>query len=188
MNQYTKRFLSSTALFLCIAATCSTPAIAQDEINVYGPGGPAPSIQEAAKAFGAANQLTVNVVAGPTNQWIDKAKQDADIVFSGAENMMADFAKALPGAFDLVDAQPMYLRPVAILVRPGNPKKIRGFRDLLAPGIKVLTVAGTTSRGYGVALVRTCATTICELQCNSNAKEKILWLQTSLYRPALTGR
>ena len=85
MNQYTKRFLTSTALFLSIAATCSTPVITQDEIiNVYGPGGPAPAIQEAAKAFGAANQMTVNVAAGPTNQWIDKAKQDADIVFSGA--------------------------------------------------------------------------------------------------------
>ena len=147
MNQYTKRFLTSMALFLSIAATWSTPVIAQDVINVYGPGGPAPAIQEAAKAFSAANQMTVNVVAGPTNQWIGKAKQDADIVFSGAENMMTDFAKALPGAFDLVDAQPMYLRPVAILVRPGNPKKIRGFRDLLAPGIKVLTVAGAGQTG-----------------------------------------
>ena len=147
MNQYTKRFLTSTALFLSVAATWSTPVVAQDAINVYGPGGPAPAIHEAAKAFGAANQMTVNVVAGPTNQWIDKAKQDADIVFSGAENMMTDFAKALPGAFNLVDAQPMYLRPVAILVRPGNPKKIRGFRDLLAPGVKVLTVAGAGQTG-----------------------------------------
>ena len=147
MNQYTKCFLTSMALFLSIAATWSTPVIAQDAINVYGPGGPAPAIQEAAKAFGAANQITVNVVAGPTNQWIDKAKQDADIIFSGAESMMTDFAKALPGAFDLVAAQPMYLRPVAILVRPGNPKKIRGFRDLLAPGVKVLTVAGSGQTG-----------------------------------------
>ena len=139
--------MTSTALFLSIAATWSTPVIAQDVINVYGPGGPAPAIQEAAKAFGAANQMTVNVAAGPTNQWIDKAKQDADIVFNGAEKMMTDFAKALAGAFDLVDAQPMCLRPVAILVRPGNPKKIRGFRDLLAPGVKVLTVAGAGQTG-----------------------------------------
>ena len=36
-------------------------------------------------------------------------------------------------------AHALYLRPVAILVRPGNPKGIRGFRDLLAPGVKVLT-------------------------------------------------
>ena len=77
-------------------------------------------MQEAAKVFGAANNVMVNVVAGPTAQWLDKAKQDADIVFSGAENMMSDFAKALPGAFELADAQPLYLRPVAILVRRGG--------------------------------------------------------------------
>ena len=142
MNQYTKRFLTSTTLLLSMVASWSIPAAAQEAINVYGPGGPAPAMQEAAKAFGAANQMTVNVAAGPTNQWIDKAKQDADVIFSGAENMFTDYAKALPGAFDLAETQPMYLRPVAILVRPGNPKKIRGFRDLLSPGIKVLTVAG----------------------------------------------
>lgn len=64
-------------------------------------------MQEAAKVFGAANNVMVNVVAGPTAQWLDKAKQDADVVFSGAENMMSDFAKALPGAFELADAQPL---------------------------------------------------------------------------------
>ena len=104
-------------------------------------------MQEAAKAFGEANNLTVNVTAGPTTQWLDKAKRDADVVFSGAENMMSDFATALPGAFELRDAEPLYLRPVAILVRPGNPKKIAGFRDLLKPGVKVLTVAGAGQTG-----------------------------------------
>ncbi len=40
-----------------------------------------------------------------------------------------------------------HLRPVAILVRPGNPKGISGFRDLLVPGVKVLTVAGAGQTG-----------------------------------------
>ena len=145
------RFKSKLSWLISVAAAASiaatSAAFAQDTINVYGPGGPGPAMQEAAKAFGAANQITVNVSAGPTGQWVEKAKQDADVVFSGAENMFTDFAKALPGAFDLVDAQPMYLRPVAILVRPGNPKRIRGFRDLLAPGVKVLTVAGAGQTG-----------------------------------------
>ena len=61
--------------------------------------------------------------------------------------MLSDFAKALPGAFDLKSAEPLYLRPVAILVRPGNPKKITGFRDVLAPGIKVLAVSGAGQNG-----------------------------------------
>ena len=54
MSQYTKRFLTSTALFLSFAGTWLTLAIAQEAINVYGPGGPAPAMQEAAKAFGTA--------------------------------------------------------------------------------------------------------------------------------------
>ena len=141
------RILSIFATALALAGTAAAPVWARDVINVYGPGGPAPAMQEAAKAFGADSHVKVNVVAGPTPQWVEKAKQDADIVFSGAENMMSDFAKALPGAFNLQDAQPLYLRPVAILVRPGNPKGIRGFRDLLAPGVRVLTVAGAGQTG-----------------------------------------
>lgn len=65
----------------------------------------------------------------------------ADFVSSGAENMMSDFARALPGAFDLKDAEPLYLRPVVILVRPGNPRHITDFRDRLEPGMKVMAVA-----------------------------------------------
>ena len=130
-----------------LAAGVVGPVQAQSVVNVYGPGGPAPAMQEAAKAFGATNNITVNVAAGPTPQWIDKAREDADVIFSGAENMFTDFAKALPGAFELKDAYPLYLRPAAILVRPGNPKNIRSFRDLLAPNVKLLTVAGAGQTG-----------------------------------------
>ena len=135
------------SLFACALWLAAAPVRAQGVINVYGPGGPAPAMQEAAKTFGATNKVTVNVAAGPTAQWLDKAKQDADVIFSGAENMFTDYAKALPGAFELKDAYPLYLRPVAILVRPGNPKNIRGFRDLLDPNVKILTVAGAGQTG-----------------------------------------
>lgn len=132
---------------IVVALAAATSGFAQDAIHVYGPGGPAPAMQKAAKTFSATHNVQVNVTAGPTPQWVDKAKQDADVVFSGAENMFNDYAKALPGAFDLKDVYPLYLRPVAILVRPGNPKGIRSFRDLLAPNIKVLTVAGAGQTG-----------------------------------------
>ena len=104
-------------------------------------------MKEAAQVFSASHSVQVQVVAGPTPQWVDKAKTDAHVVFSGAENMMSDFAKAMPGVFDLHDSEPMYLRPVALLVRPGNPKGIKGFRDVLVPGIKVLAVAGAGQNG-----------------------------------------
>lgn len=137
------------ALAAMVLASITFGAFAAEPVvlNVYGPGGPAPAMKEAAQAFAIARRVTVNVVAGPTPQWADKARQDADIVFSGAENMMSDFAKALPGTFELRDAEPLYLRPVAILVRPGNPKGISGFRDLLRPGVKVLAVAGAGQTG-----------------------------------------
>ena len=135
------------SLTACICLAASNGAQANPVINVYGPGGPAPAMKQAAKEFGEAHKVTVNVVAGPTPQWVDKAKNDAHVVYSGAENMMSVFAKAMPGVFDLRDAEPMYLRPVAILVRPGNPKGIKGFRDVLNPGIKVLAVAGAGQNG-----------------------------------------
>ena len=141
------RFLSKWIPVLALTVGAASSVWAKDEINVYGPGGPAPAMLEAAKAFGAAHDVTVNVLAGPTAQWVEKARQDADIIFSGAENMFNDYAKAMPGAFELKDAYPLYLRPVAILVRPGNPKNIRGFRDLLAPNVKVLTVTGAGQTG-----------------------------------------
>ena len=140
-------YFKTVSLFACCLWLAAAPLQAQVVINVYGPGGPAPAMREAARAFGAANSLNVNVTAGPTPQWVEKARQDADVVFSGAEDMFADYAKALPGAFDLQDAYPLYLRPAAILVRPGNPKNIQGFRDLLAPNIRILTVAGAGQIG-----------------------------------------
>ena len=74
-------------------------------------------MQEAAKTFGVSNQVIVNVTAGPTPQWVEKARRDTDVIFSGAENMSTDFAKTLPDTFELKDAYPLYLRPVATLIR-----------------------------------------------------------------------
>jgi len=96
MLRHTKTF----AILALAASGFAAPVHAQTALNVYGPGGPGPAMQEAAKTFGATNAMTVNVTAGPTAQWVEKAKQDADIIFSGAENMFTDFAKALPGAFE----------------------------------------------------------------------------------------
>ena len=117
-------------------------------LRVYGPGGPAPAMKELAQAFSAARKVTVEVTAGPTPIWKEKALKDADLIFSGSEYMMTDFVqKDLPGLLNPEDVHTLYLRPSAILVRPGNPKKIRGVRDLAKPGFRVLVVQGAGQLG-----------------------------------------
>jgi accessory colonization factor AcfC len=113
-------------------------------------------MKEAAVEFGHRRGVHVVVTGGPTPQWLAAARGNADVIFSGAEHMMTDFVKQLgdtagggprPGRIDESTIRPLYLRTVAILVRPGNPKGIRGFEDLLRPGTKVLVVQGAGQTG-----------------------------------------
>ena len=123
-----KRILLLTAFALCTAAAQAA------DIYAYGAGGPAPAIKAAAEAFNQSSGNTVHVDFGPTPKWIEAAKQNADIVFSGSSYMMADYVKAMEGRIDETSIRPLYLRPAVIVVRKGNPKKIRGFKDLLKLG------------------------------------------------------
>ncbi|PJA96595.1 MAG: ABC transporter substrate-binding protein [Ignavibacteriales bacterium CG_4_9_14_3_um_filter_34_10] len=120
---------------------------AQDTIYVYGPGGPAPAMKDAADLFGKSTGIKVIVTAGPTPQWLNKAKHNADIIYSGSENMMTDFVNALDGKIVDSDVQPLYIRPLSLLVRPGNPKKISGIKDILKTGVKILVVNGAGLTG-----------------------------------------
>jgi accessory colonization factor AcfC len=115
-------------------------------LHVYGPGGPAPAMKEAAAAFAKANRIKVEVTAGPTSEWKARATRDADVVFSGSETMMTGFLAEFPD-IDPKTVMPLYLRPSAILVRPGNPKRINGVKDLLLPGRRILVVDGAGQEG-----------------------------------------
>lgn len=142
-SRYLKR-----ALFAIAATTFAATAVAEPAVlNVYGPGGPAPAMKEAAEAFGTKNNVKVNISAGPAQQWMGKAKDDADIIYSGAEFMMTDFVGAMDGRIDETTITPLYIRPSAILVRPGNPRKIRGFKDLYQPGVRIMVVNGAGQTG-----------------------------------------
>lgn len=129
----------------CIGSAASATAV--DTLYVYGPGGPAPAMKEAASAFQSKHAVQVEVTAGPTPSWIDKAKQNADVIYSGSETMMTDFVVAMDGRLDEKSIMPLYLRPMSILVRPGNPKHIKGFQDTLKPGTKILVVNGAGQNG-----------------------------------------
>jgi accessory colonization factor AcfC len=125
----------------------ATAAIAQDTLKAFGPGGPAPAMKEAAKVFDAKAGVKVEVVAGPMGEWLEKAKAEGDLIFSGSEVMMTDFVSAMGGQIAEPTIVPLYLRPSAILVRPGNPKAIKGFSDLLTRDLKVLVVNGAGQQG-----------------------------------------
>jgi accessory colonization factor AcfC len=132
------------ALCLTFASGLAT---AQTVLHVYGPGGPAPAMKEAAAAFEKKTGTHVEVTAGPTPAWIDHAREDADVIFSGSETMMSDLVVAMGDQLTPEAPVPLYLRAMAMLVRPGNPHHIQGFADLLKPGVKVLVVNGAGQNG-----------------------------------------
>jgi accessory colonization factor AcfC len=141
-------------------------------------------MREAAKVFGDRNGVQVEINAGPTPTWKDRSTKDADLIFSGSEYMMTDFVqKDLPGLIDTATIRTLYLRPSAILVRPGNPKGIRGLAQLAAPGVRILVVQGAGQTGMwedvagrsgSVALVNAVRKNIGAFAANS-AEAKKLW-------------
>lgn len=124
----------------------ATAALA-DPLHVYGPGGPAPAMREAAETYTRTYGREVTVVAGPTPQWLANAKLDADVIFSGSETMMTDFVTAMEGRIEAANVEPLYLRQAAILVRPGNPGTIEGLADLFEPGHRIVVVNGAGQDG-----------------------------------------
>lgn len=143
--QYATLAASASLLAGTAYGQASTPP--SPVLNVYGPGGPLPAMKDAAAKFAQQYHVQVNVVGGPTPQWIGNAQKDADIVFSGSEDMMSDFEEKLKGVLDPSSVTPLYLRKAVILVRPGNPQHIRGLEDLLKPGHHILVVNGAGQQG-----------------------------------------
>lgn len=130
-----------------LSVMCLAQANAADTLFVYGPGGPAPAMKEAAAAFEKRTGTKVELTAGPTPSWIGKAQESADVIYSGSETMMTDFTVAMGGRMVEQTIVPLYLRPLAILVRPGNPKRIKGVKDIVLPGIRILVVNGAGQNG-----------------------------------------
>lgn len=118
-----------------------------DTLYVYGPGGPFAPINECAQIFGKRNRIIVKVVAGPEANWIDAATQDADIIFGGAEYMLTSFALKHHRLVESSTRTELYKRGAAVLVRPGNPKKIKNLKDLTRAGIRILDVNGAGQFG-----------------------------------------
>jgi accessory colonization factor AcfC len=141
-----RRFWPIAAL-LGLGAPLIAAASTQDALRVYGCEGPYPALREAANVFGNRHDVEIEVVGQPASKWLDKAKEDADLIYSSAEFMMTDFIRDMEGGIDESSLTPLYWRPSAILVRPGNPKHIQDFPDLLRTGVKVMVVNGSGQTG-----------------------------------------
>jgi accessory colonization factor AcfC len=116
-------------------------------LNVYGPGGPQAPMQECADLFSRMRGVTVKVTAGPEAKWISQAQADADIIFGGAEYMLTQFTLKYPNLVDPKDRKQLYTRAAGILVRKGNPKRIRSLKDLTRPGVNIIDVNGAGQLG-----------------------------------------
>lgn len=134
------RTLAATLLAL------SAPLAAQADLAIFGPGGPAPAMKEAAAAFTAETGIAVAVTAGPAGKWMPDAKMQADAIFTGSQNMMDDFVEA-HGATLPATIKPLFMRPSAILVRKGNPDNIAGLKDLIDRDLKLMVVDGAGQVG-----------------------------------------
>ncbi|WP_413288269.1 substrate-binding domain-containing protein [Bdellovibrio sp. HCB337] len=113
----------------------------KETLKIYGSEGPTPPVREAADAFAAANNIQMEVISTPLDKWRPQARKDADIIYSGSENVMDTYNDDL-GILDDKTITTLFMRPAALLVRKGNPKKIKGIRDLLQKDVKVITVNG----------------------------------------------
>lgn len=132
-------------LVATIAATLA--AAAQPVLRVYGPGGPAEAMKECAAVFAREHGRPVEIVAGPEPQWLDQAKTDADVFYGGAEYMLTQFTMRNPGLVDSTTRRSLWIRAIGILVRPGNPKRIRKVSDLAREGVRIIEVAGAGQVG-----------------------------------------
>lgn len=145
LSARTFRFV--VAVGVCGLACAVNPAHGQDTLRVYGAEGPAFPVTEAGAAFERQTGVGVEVISGPPAEWLERAAGDANIIYSSAEFMMTNFLGLAGLKLDPATVTPLYVRPSAILVRPGNPRNIRDFPDLLPSGIRVMVVNGSGQTG-----------------------------------------
>jgi accessory colonization factor AcfC len=154
-------------------------------LRAYGSGVIVPAMREAAVEFGRQKGIIVNITAGPVQTWKKQAIRDADLIFADSEQMMNNFVQRdLPAIIDPLSARTLSLHPSVIVVRTGNPKVIKGIRDLGKPGMKILVVAPpegggmweeAAKRAGGDTLVEALRTNI-GFSATGNMEAKALWL------------
>ena len=116
-------------------------------LKVCGPEGPAAPMKECAGIFTKLQGQRVEVMAGPEALWTARAKNDADVIYGGAEYMLSRFISDHSCIIEDNTRTSLYNRVGGILVRKGNPKRIKSFSDLAKDGIRLLEVNGEDEIG-----------------------------------------
>lgn len=137
-------FLFLTFFFSTLIGSAATAQTAKT-IFVFGPGGPAPAMKEAAQAFQKKTGIKVELKSGPTSEWKKDALLRADLIYSGSENMMDSFAQEKLIKPESIET--LFIRPSVLLVRPGNPKKVTGLKDLIQKAVPTIVVNGAGQVG-----------------------------------------
>lgn len=110
------------------------PRLHRNRVRVWHRRTIAGSMREVAAAFGAAHPgTTVAVPTGSTPSWIEDAKADADMIFSGSEVVTSDLQAAMGDRIDPATVRPFYLHPAAIHAA-GQPEGDQGRHRPAASG------------------------------------------------------
>jgi len=146
-----KNIISSIVLSLCAVIFFTMAYASQNNdkkykprdgiIYIYGAGGPHTALIRAAKVFTKKTGTPVKVVFGPESKWTERAQRNADIIWGTSEQSMTAFLETYK-EFSSDDVEPIYIRRAVIAVQKGNPKGIKGFEDLLRPGMRIVVTEG----------------------------------------------
>ena len=158
-----KTFKLSVIFIFIITSCCTLTALAAKDgilkyephdgvVRLYGAGGPHTALIRAGKLFTKKTGIAVEVNFGPEHKWTKNAQRNADIIWGTSEQSMTAFLETYK-EFQSKDVEPIFLRRAVIAVQKGNPKGIKGFNDLLKPGIKIVVTEGAgvyNTSGTGV--------------------------------------
>ncbi len=121
-------------------------------VRLYGAGGPHTVLLPVADLFTQETGVAVEVIFGPESKWTQDARRNADIIWGTSEQSTAAYLETYT-EFKSSDVEPVYFKRAVIAVQKGNPRNIKGFDDLLAPGMKIVVTEGAgvyNTSGTGV--------------------------------------
>ncbi len=116
-------------------------------LSVYGSNGPLGPMRECADTFSRYHGIDVKVVAARLSNVTELAVSHPDVIFAGAEYLLAQIMDVRPDLIDKSTRTTLYTRAVGVLVRKGNPKQIKCLADLTRGDMRLLVVNGESQHG-----------------------------------------